>query len=124
MNILSIWKSDWSPDRSDMPPVDTDFPLLSVDEAQRVADYLRAGTVLLRSTHLLPDQLDDDPAPRVPISSRTDGSWVWDDAVLYYVEKYRISPGDKFVEYCRARDFLPREATAAEVEQAQALLLL
>ena len=65
-----------------------------VDPAQRerIARYLCGGRMVLRASGRLPDPLSADVIPVVPLSFRTDGVWVWQEALAYYVRRRGIAP--------------------------------
>jgi len=79
MKNLSIF------DRSSKAPrLDPSLGTLDAVAAAKVADYLSSGTVLLRSTQRVPDAVAGRSEEIVPISTRTDGEYVWSEAVAYY----------------------------------------
>ncbi|MGF1648032.1 MAG: hypothetical protein ACFCVF_14070 [Kineosporiaceae bacterium] len=80
-------------DDDGQPSFDTDHPVVDdPDERQRLAAYLDAGAVLLTTTSLAVDVLDPDQRPVVPMTFRTDGTWVWTDALTYYLREHGIRP--------------------------------
>jgi hypothetical protein len=94
------------------------LPRLSPAEASRVVGYLRSGTLILDSGVRQADRFE--PARGEPIGGalRTDGSWVWDEAVEYYIENYGVSPGRAFLDYLAARDYQARRPTSDEIDAA------
>jgi hypothetical protein len=75
------------------------------EERQRVASYLRAGTAILMTTALQPDLIDPARGRVVGASFRTDGSWVWSDALTYYASAYGLAPEDDFYAHIRDRGY-------------------
>ena len=75
------------------------------EERQRVAAYLRAGTAILMTTALQPDLIDPARGRVVGASFRTDGTWVWSDALSYYAGAYGLAPEDEFYAHIRARGY-------------------
>lgn len=71
-----------------------------------VADLLDRGTLLMATTARLDDVLSPDPAGagrgRVPVSFRTDGAWVWNDAIAYYVREHGVAPVAGLLEHLRS----------------------
>jgi hypothetical protein len=69
-----------------------DHPIAGRDDGARVAAYLRAAEIVLHS----PWRGDDIVSPHltgvVPADFRSDGTWVWPDTVLYYLETYGLAP--------------------------------
>lgn len=75
------------------PLFDLDRPRLTPADREPVAAALEAGTVLMSTTARLDDVLDPaDGRGRVPSGFRTDGRWVWSDAVTYYLRTHGVAP--------------------------------
>jgi hypothetical protein len=53
---------------------------------------LRGGNIIAWSGTPMVDVLDPGRGAVVPLHLRTDGSWVWSDAVAYYLERHRLAP--------------------------------
>jgi hypothetical protein len=91
-------------------------------ERERVAAYMRDGVVVLRTTDRDPDAIEPDRGSVVPGSFRTDGTWVWNDALMYYVIEHGIAPPADFYAHVIAGGYhCPRPGPQA---QHQALRLL
>jgi hypothetical protein len=118
--VVSPWSSDWEPTSADArPQLDDSRPRLDESEAAKVVTYLEAGSFVSRMTRpSLPDPLSGSETPVVPVSIRTDGEWIWNDSLTYFVKMYRIAPTDEFMRYLRSRDFEPRPSTEADVRAA------
>jgi len=83
-----------------------DRPTLSQgDELARVLHYLENGTVLLATEARETDPFDESAGPVVPLSFRTDGFWIWTDAVAYFLRTYAVSPDDAFLAHIRAHGY-------------------
>lgn len=105
------------------PAFDPDHQMMTgADQPQRILDYLEAGHLLLATTDRLPDILDDGVGPVVPMSYRTDGTWVWTDTVAYYLRAYGLSPDGDLVAHIRARDHAVAPVSAAAAHRALAAL--
>jgi len=102
-----------SPDRLRLP---------DPDRRDRVAGYLAAGQLVARATGRMPDPLALGTEPVVPLGWRTDGVWVWQEALTYYVRRRAIAPEAEFLGHIEARDCRPTERalTPAEVTRAAA----
>lgn len=104
------------------PRIAPDRERLDEATAARVADYMDGCRHLLRTGARSPDLLDpDSDADVVPMSTRSDGVFVWSDASTFYVRHYRVSPGQEFVDHCAAADHRPPvigDARAAELVAA------
>lgn len=75
------------------------------EERERVAAYLKAGVPILTTTALGPDLLDPARGKTVGASYRTDGTWVWSDALMYYTREYGLAPQDDFYVHIRAHRY-------------------
>jgi hypothetical protein len=83
------------------------------EERQRIAAYLRAGAPILMTTALQPDLIDAARGRVVNASFRTDGTWVWSDALTYYTSVYGLAPEAAFYAHVRDRHYacpVPDEA--------------
>jgi hypothetical protein len=89
-------------------------PRLDDAERDRVAAYLTAGAPILLTTALSPDVLDPARGKVVGASFRTDGTWVWSDALAYYVRVHGLAPEDDLLQWIRSLSYhygAPDEAT-------------
>jgi hypothetical protein len=57
---------------------------------ERLAAYLMAGRLVLRVSDPMPDPMD--ARYRVPMSYRTDGCWVWQEALAHYLLTRGVAP--------------------------------
>ncbi|WP_044887777.1 MULTISPECIES: hypothetical protein [Frankia] len=62
----------------------------------RLLGYLDNGVALFDGSAPMPDVLDPAQGDVVPGMFRTDGRWVWTDAVGYYLRAYGIAPEQGF----------------------------
>ena len=97
--------------------------LTAADQPRRLLDYLNGGTVLLATTERMADVLDPSLGPAVPMSYRTDGTWIWTDTVTYYLTMYGLSPDAELVDHIRARDHILPDVSAAAAHRALAVLI-
>jgi hypothetical protein len=74
-------------------------------EWRRVAGYLRGGAIVARSFALGVDILDPGRTEAVPGSFRTDGDWLWNDGLMYYVERYGVSPDPDLYQHIAAAGY-------------------
>ncbi len=58
----------------------------------RLATYLERGRLVLRVAGRAPDPLAPAGGRVVPLHYRTDGVWVWQEALAYYVRKRGVAP--------------------------------
>lgn len=74
-------------------------------ERDRLLGFLGDGTLALRSTRFDPDVVEPARGQVVPGSFRTDGQWLWSEAVEYYVREHAIAPAAGFYEHIVSREF-------------------
>jgi hypothetical protein len=60
------------------------------DRRSRLAGYLAGGRLVVRCTRDIPDPLD--PRYRLPLGWRTDGVWVWPEALAHYLRTRGVAP--------------------------------
>lgn len=81
-------------------------PALAAEERDRVLDYLANAPVVLAARSYDVDAFAPDREPEVPLNFRTDGSWVWPGAVVYYLREHDVAPDPDLVNHIRARRFV------------------
>jgi len=59
---------------------------------ERLASYLEGGRLVLRATGRAVDPLEPALGPVVPLGYRTDGTWVWQEALAYYLRARGVAP--------------------------------
>ena len=92
-------------------------------ERERLVEFLaHGGTAIERAAGLAPDQLDASKGKVVPISTVTDGVWIWTSAQAYYLEQYGYGPDSEFYEYIKSRGY--RTSKANEETKVAALEFL
>lgn len=85
---------------------DQDHPRITDrEERARVAGFLRSGTVILRISGLDVDRCDPSRGAAVPLSTMTDGEWIWGDGLRYYVETHGIAPEPEFLAHMAAHGY-------------------
>jgi hypothetical protein len=71
----------------------TSRPVVSdATERDSLLAALRAGVVIAWSSAAMADILAPERGDVVPLHLRTDGTWVWSDAVAYYLENHGLRP--------------------------------
>jgi hypothetical protein len=93
-----------------------------LDEAGKVAAYLWAGELLLSTPERLADVLAPARGVVVPASIRTDGTWVWADALTYYLEEYGLEPVPGLLAHIRAAHYTAPVVDGATRHRAIAFL--
>ncbi|RKT56748.1 hypothetical protein [Saccharothrix australiensis] len=99
-----------------------DRPGLTDDDRKRALAYLKGGTDLLVTMGRADDVVDPDRGTVVPLSFRTDGTWIWTDAVTYYAEVHGISPDADLLRHIRAAQGPPPEVDAETLSRATQVL--
>ncbi|TWG08524.1 hypothetical protein [Saccharopolyspora dendranthemae] len=66
-------------------------------ERQRLLSYLRSAPIAMSTDQVMPDVID--PNRTVPLNFRSDGTWVWNDAVHHYLDRYHLAPDPELVSH-------------------------
>ncbi|MFI7122135.1 hypothetical protein [Amycolatopsis sp. NPDC049868] len=72
-------------------------------ELRALVAYLASGTPVLSTPSLLDDVVDRDRTAAVPSNFLTDGTWIWTDAVTYYLEHHGLAPEPGLLGHLRAQ---------------------
>jgi hypothetical protein len=78
-------------------------------ERARIAGFLRGGKVIRRVPGSAADLVDPANGRVVPMSTLTDGTWIWGAALRYYVEKHGIAPEPDFLAHITAHEYVAPE---------------
>ena len=92
-------------------------------ERERLAEYLRSGRLVLSTTGRDQDRLDPARGRVVPISFRTDGEWVWSEALAYYVAEYGIAPEGALRDHAADREYEMPDVSDDAARAASRLVL-
>jgi hypothetical protein len=92
------------------------------EERERVGRYLLSGTMILRTTGRDVDYLDPDRKRSVGMSFRTDGNWLWSDALGHYAMNHGIAPDPDFYQHIRAQSYAPATPDEAAIRRALEVL--
>ena len=95
--------------------------MTDVEERRTVLGYLEAATVIDDLGTHSNDLLDPRRAAAIPNRFRTDGRWIWDDSVAYYLRWHLVPPEPDFLAHIAAAGDRPRpvdRATAAAALRA------
>jgi hypothetical protein len=102
---------------------DAGHPLLGAgDEMAQVLDYLRQGRVLTATAVTEPDVFDPGAGGVIPMTFRTDGTWIWTDAVIHYLNAYALSPDEDLLTHIRERDHVFTEPSPVAEHRAMVAL--
>jgi hypothetical protein len=72
-------------------------------ERDRMLRYLTSGTPVLYTTSRTEDVVNPAAGQVVPSSFRTDGEWIWTDAVAYYLDRHGLAPDEDLAAHIEAR---------------------
>ena len=97
-------------------------PVLDDDESAKVVRYLLGGEPLLVTEELMDDVLDSGQAGCVPMSFRTDGTWIWNEASAYYAQRYGLQPHAGLVAHVRSNGYRPPPVDGVTVHRALRVL--
>lgn len=110
-------------DEEGTPSFDPDHGRLAdPDERERLVAYLAAGAPLLVTTALADDLLDPDRGAVVPMSFRTDGTWIWSDAATYYLDEHGVEPDADLLAHLRAHAHALPRVDGVDIHRAVAAL--
>ncbi|MEU0561693.1 hypothetical protein [Dactylosporangium sp. NPDC006015] len=98
--------------------------VLDPAEREALAGYLESAPVVLRVSGLEADPLDPGAGRAVPLSYRTDGVWVWQDASAYYLRSRGSAPDDDMVRHIEFAGFQAPDSVPPEVADAAAKLAM
>ena len=104
---------------ADMTP---DHPTVPVDEVVLLLQYLCSGAPLLATTARMDDVLDPSRTGVVSMDLRTDGYWIWSEATVYYLRRYRLAPDPELLAHVRERGYRCVEVDGAAVYRALVVL--
>jgi hypothetical protein len=66
--------------------------------------------------------LDPSQLYCVPMSFRTDGKWIWNEASAYYADEHQLAPDAGLLEHLRATGYSPPPITGVDLYRALASL--
>jgi hypothetical protein len=92
--------------------------LTNATRRERVLTYLRAGAPVWQGEGAEPDAFDPLHPRTVPVGFRTDGRWIWPEAVAYYLERYHVAPEPEFADRINRYGYMCPPVTATTVETA------
>ena len=91
---------------------------------KRVLRFLRESSpVIVDPITVVPDVLDPAGPATVPRGYRTDGEWIWPDALAYYLDRYDIDLPEDFAPVPPAQGYHGLPVTAGRIGQARAAVL-
>ncbi len=107
-------------DTSGEPFFRPDHPRAEAAERQRMLGYLRSAPIAMATNQVMPDVID--PNRTVPLNFRSDGTWVWNDAVHYYLDRYHLAPDPDLVSHVVAANTEPPALGRVDLHRAMGVL--
>jgi hypothetical protein len=95
-------------DEQGRPLVSTRAPV-HPDEVGALRRYLENAPIVSASRDNEADQLDAEAGAIVPGTWHTDGTWLWQGAVPYYLTQYGVPPEPELLEHVRSERFVLAE---------------
>lgn len=86
--------------------VDLSNPTLNPDEKEAILVILSYAKIIHSDCRLLRDMIEGSDEV-VPYSVRSDGVWIWNDSLLYYLREHNVGLPAEFVDFYRDRGFEP-----------------
>jgi len=81
------------------PWFDAEHPVIvDAHERELILGRLRAGGIILRAAGPLRDEINGQHRT-VPADLRSDGVWIWSDAVSYYLDNHWIAPDPELMAH-------------------------
>jgi len=68
-------------------------------ERDRLLGYLRGGAMVMTSTARMHDVLDPEQGEVVPMTFRTDGTWIWTETIVYYLDRHGMAPDPRLTAH-------------------------
>ncbi|HEY3502779.1 MAG TPA: hypothetical protein VGN37_08380 [Actinocatenispora sp.] len=86
--------------------------IADIAERERLLAYLRGAPIAIFVPSRDADRYERERGRVVPMSFRTDGTWVWSDALAYYLEQYAFAPEPALRRHIADRDYQVPEVPA------------
>lgn len=75
----------------------TDHPCAEAEQRQRLLSYLGSAPIAMATERVMLDVID--PNRTVSLNFRSDGTWIWNDAVCHYLDRYHLEPDPDLVAH-------------------------
>jgi hypothetical protein len=92
------------------------------EERTRVSGFLKGGRVVGHIPGYDIDRMERDRGKVVPMSIHTDGVWIWNAGLRYYVETYGLAPEPEFLAHIMRSGHVAAEPDDAAVREALEIL--
>lgn len=97
-------------------------PRVGDEDRERVLGYLESAPIVLAARSYDTDELAPDEPPAVPLTFRTDGSWIWAGSVAYYLRNHDLAPEPDLVAHIRGQGFQLPEVDDATKDLAVSII--
>ncbi|WP_433511911.1 hypothetical protein ACQP2T_50360 [Nonomuraea sp. CA-143628] len=105
------------------PRFDPGHPLLTdATLRERLTGYLMSATLIRANGIRRDDILDRSRHAVVPWNFRTDGAWIWSEALPYYLREHGLAPTGDFLDHLRATRSRPPVLDSVTTFRARATL--
>jgi hypothetical protein len=96
---------------------------LDDEEGARVTSYLYGGEPLMITTARMDDVVDATRRGCVPMSFRTDGTWVWPETSAYYTAEHHLAPDPRLLAHIREAGYTSPAVDGVALSRALRALL-
>jgi hypothetical protein len=120
--VITVARTYDAVDGQGSPAFAPDHPVLADERRAAVLAYLRGSTTLLHTGMTIADVVEAGQDAVVPVSMRTDGTWIWPDAVAYYLDRYGLAPEPRLLDHIETSGASPPELDAVAVHRAMSEL--
>jgi hypothetical protein len=79
----------------------------TIANAEKIVSYLKRGICVAGCPKFVPDIFDPTSKVALTVDMYTDGSFLWQGQLAYYVQKYHLSLPPDFVEHMASRGWEP-----------------
>lgn len=88
------------------------------EERTRVSGFLRGGRLVGYIPGYDIDRMERERGKVVPLSIHTDGVWIWNAGLRYYVETHGLAPEPEFLAHIARSGYVAAEPDDAAVLEA------
>jgi hypothetical protein len=101
-----------------------DHPRLAdAGERKQIIDYLYGGTPVLTTAARMDDVVDPSQVGVVPMTFRTDGTWIWTDSVAYYLREHGLSPEPDLLAHIQQTQYRMPAVDGPAIHRALTVLM-
>jgi hypothetical protein len=97
-------------------------PPVADEDRERILGYLEGAPIVLAARSYDTDALAPNEPAAVPLTFRTDGSWIWAGSVAYYLRKHDLAPEPDLLAHIRGQGFQLPEVDDATKDLAVTII--